>query len=142
MPSLHYDVLRTFEALDCFRSKITADLSASGAADSTVSAIELSVYEVIANIIEHESVDDSAEGSAISVDCVTGTHIICTLKWRGNEFDITGSPLPDLETHFSEGKKDGLGLYIIHTLMDRLRYRHDGKFSIFTMEKNASGEQR
>lgn len=134
MLSDRYYVERTFESLDTFRRRISADLIQSGISEQDASAVELCLYEVIANIIEHEDYKDSS----IQIQCSTGVSVICTLEWTAEKFDITQRPLPDLRLHFSQGNKDGLGIYIIHTLMDRLKYRYENGSSIVEMEKKVN----
>ncbi len=136
MNALSYSLTRTFESLDIFRNKLAADLAAGGIGESDASSIELCLYEVIANIIEHEEAPPSDPNILISVSLGTDESVSCTLVWQAREFDLTQRPLPDLERHFAQGNKNGLGIYIIHTLMDKLEYNHNGKCSMLTMEKN------
>lgn len=140
MLTLSFSVNRSFESLDQFRADFSQKLRHLRLHDNESAQVELCVYEVIANIIEHESNGEEPTPVHVEIRFPSTSMIRCTLKWKAEAFDITRKKLPDLDDHFAKGKKDGLGIYIIHKLMDRLGYRHDGVFSTLELEKDLSAE--
>jgi anti-sigma regulatory factor (Ser/Thr protein kinase) len=86
-----------------------------------ISRIELSVYEVLINIVDHGS--EAYRTSPISLQCsLSDSAIQLVIEYPGDEYDITAAGLPEIESHAAAGKRRGLGLYIIRTLMDSVEY--------------------
>ncbi len=99
--------------------------------------IELAMYEVLVNIIEHgeSDQDDDTISLALSID---GDTLICHIEYMGGEFDITGYDLPDIPEHFKSGKKGGLGVYMVRMLVDKIDYSHDSGMNFLTLYKKIS----
>ena len=86
-----------------------------------VSQIELAAYEALVNIIEHNP--HPRAGAKISMRCtIAPARITLTIANTGVHFDPTAAPMPDLAEHFKKGRRRGLGIYIIRTLMDTMEY--------------------
>lgn len=124
---------RTGELVSC-RSRATSFLLARGVEVDVISQVELALYEVLINVIEH--VKPPSEKSLIRVTGMVGRgRIVFTISYRGRRFDLTKAPLPDIRRHFQEGKEGGLGIYIIRTLMDRVKYEYVGGRNVVTLAK-------
>lgn len=125
---------RSAAILTNFRIELSLRLETAGVDEDTISQFELCTYEVLINIIEHSA---NLIDEPIAVRCiVTSENITVKIRYRGDGFDPTGRELPDIEDHFSAGKSRGLGIYIIHTLMDELDFTTEDDISILTMKKN------
>ena len=94
----------------------------------------LAVYEALVNIYDHES--KKFKKKPIIVDCeIDEEQIVSTITYEGNEFDITNVVLPDIVMHFKKGKKRGLGIYFIRTLMDNVTYHYNDSLNRITLVK-------
>ena len=109
--------------LDSARISLRDFLAGSGVGEDSTAAMELSVYEVLVNIIDHSP--ETVEEEMISLSCrVTERSLDAEISHHGDEFDITRRPLPDIPAHARSGSKRGLGVYIIRTLMDSVEYSY------------------
>jgi len=52
---------------------------------------------------------------------------------NGRPFDPTGVPPPDLALSLEERRPGGLGLYLMRSLAQDIRYRHEDGFNILTV---------
>jgi anti-sigma regulatory factor (Ser/Thr protein kinase) len=125
---------RTYQELERMRQYANDTLRQHGINESILSRVELSMYETIMNIIEYSVPDDINE--RIIIDCiVSGGSIRVIIQNHGKKFDLTKIRLPDLEEHYREGKKRGLGIYFIMTLMDRVEYSYSNHTNKTTLIK-------
>ncbi len=80
-------------------------------------SIILAVDEACSNIIRHSYKNDHTQSIAVSIEfdncCLT-----ITVKDKGIEFDPTAAAKRDI----TEIKPGGLGIYIIHQVMDKVEY--------------------
>lgn len=83
----------------------------------TVYNIQLAVQEACTNIIDHAYGGDERERIAASI-LTTATHIEIELVDHGQSFDINRIPRVELDSP----QVHGYGLYLIHQLMDDVRY--------------------
>ena len=86
-----------------------------------IAKLELAVDEACANVIEHAYGHDATKEvtvRAVVDDENLNIHVVDT----GRGFDPATIPQPDLETLISNRKTGGLGLRVIKSLMDDVRY--------------------
>jgi len=102
--------------------------------EDTIAQIELSVYEVLMNILDHSS--EEYRNQEIELKSrIFEDRVETIIRNIGDFFDITNSALPEIEKYCEEGKRRGLGLYIIRTLMDNVSYVYKNKTNIITLTK-------
>ena len=91
------------------------------------SVIVLAVDEAVANIMEH-AYSGSPEGARpIDIELeVDDRHFGVTLRDRGHAFDPSGVQVPDLKAHVAQGRKSGLGLFLMRSIMDEISYTTKG----------------
>ena len=85
--------------------------------------IILAVDEAVSNIIEH-AYDSSSEGkNEISVMLISSAEQVeITITDSGREFDPTEIKDPNIKLHINEGRKNGLGIFLMRQIMDEVRY--------------------
>jgi len=89
----------------------------------------LAVEEAGANIIKHayRGRGDLSKGEVIGIKVfVDDRSLTIILEDKGVPFDRNRLKNPDLEKHLKECKTSGLGVYIIESLMDEVRYDING----------------
>jgi acyl-CoA thioester hydrolase len=64
-----------------------------------------------------------------------GENLLATVQDFGREFDPLSLPIPDLSASLDERKVGGLGIHLMRSLMDEVKYRRvDGK-NLLSMRK-------
>lgn len=96
--------------------------------------IRLAVDEAYTNIIKHAYQFDETQTVTIKVFCESdGLHIIISDK--GKRYDPETYSEPNVEERIKLKKRGGVGVYLIHKLMDRVEYRHEGALNEIVMTK-------
>jgi len=87
---------------------------------SELYAFTASVDEACTNIIEHGYGQN--DGSITMKAIVKNESFTIELVDRGKAFDPNQVAKPDLQEYVNTGKKGGLGLFIMHKLIDKIDY--------------------
>lgn len=124
-----------FENLDEIRDFVGVIAREGGFRDRDVYNIQLATDEAASNIMEHayEGVTDGM----LEISCgMDGDAIRIVFVDHGDPFDPSDVPAPDLSADLSDRKIGGLGIYLMHKLMDEVHYRSDsGKNNTLTLIK-------
>jgi serine/threonine-protein kinase RsbW len=83
--------------------------------------IALAVDEACTNVIKHAYKFNANRLIDISIQ-VDRQKIKITITDKGRGFDFSKLQDPDLKTYIRESRHGGLGIYLIKTLMDDVRY--------------------
>lgn len=103
-----------------------------GCAFSPVKAnlIALAVDEAVANIMEHAFSKESGghgkpEEEKIQIILDTNPERLQVLiRDRGASFDPRGVPDADVQEHVKQGRKGGLGIFLMRRIMDEINYSY------------------
>lgn len=85
------------------------------------SKIELAVDEACTNVIKHAYANNSNQMIEVSIK-VEEKKLIIIVADKGKGFNPDEIKLPDLNKSIKEGRKGGLGLCLIKTLMDKVEF--------------------
>ena len=96
-------------------------------------AFKASVDEACTNIIEHGY--GHKDGSITMKAIVKGESFTIELVDRGKSFDPNLVAKPNLQTYVDEGKKGGLGIFIMHRLLDKVDYQIGSNGNILRLTK-------
>lgn len=124
-----------FEYLDEIREFVGDIAREAGFSDKDVYNIQLATDEAASNIIEH-AYENRSDG-ILELSCgMRGDAITITLVDRGESFDPSEIPLPDLKADLSDRKIGGLGIFLMRKLMDEVSYEpRADKSNVLTMKK-------
>ena len=124
-----------FEYLDEIREFVGDIARKGGFSDKDVYNIQLATDEAASNIIEHayENVPDGI----LELSCGVNKDVITIiLVDRGESFDPSEVPLPDLKADLSDRKIGGLGIFLMRKLMDEVTYEpRPNRSNVLTMTK-------
>ena len=97
--------------------------------------VQLAVDEAATNIIQHGYTPADAGEIDLSWR-VDNDQLIVMLRDRGRSFNPDDVPAPDISSPLEERQAGGLGLYIMHRLMDSVRFDFDDQQgNLLTMTK-------
>lgn len=124
-----------FEYLDEIREFVGDIARAGGFGDKDVYNIQLATDEAASNIIEHAY--ENVKDGILELSCdIQGDAIKIILIDRGESFDPSEVPLPDLKADLSDRKIGGLGIFLMRKLMDEVHYEpKPDKSNVLTMIK-------
>lgn len=90
--------------------------------ETEVGRIVLAVDEAVANVMEH-AYEDAPDGGDIRIVIDANDHRMeVIVSDCGKEFDPNTIVVPDMVEHVSQGKKKGLGIFLMRQIMDEVKY--------------------
>ncbi len=114
-----------FDQLNAIREFVTQAAKDAGMDESNACAVEMAVDEACSNIVEHAY--RGKPGGDIECTCdSTDAALTIILRDHGCPFNVSTVPNPDLSSTLEDRKVGGLGVFLIHNLMDEVRYEHMG----------------
>jgi serine/threonine-protein kinase RsbW len=109
------------ENLSEIRDFIYGNASAAGFSDEVIEKIILAVDEACTNIIKH-AYKLNPEGEILIKIKYNTNKLVVELTDYGISFEPEKIPDPDLRKYYQQHKVGGLGMYLIKTLMDEVKY--------------------
>jgi anti-sigma regulatory factor (Ser/Thr protein kinase) len=120
MPSQTYPA--QVDILDQVRDFVGEMAREAGFSDKSVYAVQLAADEAASNIIEHAYAGEVGRDFRLHCEFKDGK-LVMTFHDRGKSFDFKNVDQPDLTASLSERKVGGLGIYLMHKLMDEVDYK-------------------
>ena len=105
------------------REAVREVVSKAGFPESELNRLTLAVDESVTNVMEH-AYENDLEGELsieIVLEVTARRFVACVRDW-GNAFDPTAAPAPDLSTHVRDGRRHGLGIFLMRQIMDEVTY--------------------
>jgi len=124
------------ENLSHIRDFISTNARKAGINRETVENIMLAVDEACTNIIKHayRSLPDGE--IIIKIEYNEDKFTVVIIDY-GKSFDPGSVPKPDLRKYYNERRVGGLGMYLMKTLMDDVKYTSiPGKYNKVLLSKN------
>ncbi|MGB5531318.1 MAG: ATP-binding protein [Ignavibacteriaceae bacterium] len=137
--SSKFKVKSKTENLSVIRDFVSENALNAGIPMAKVEDIMLAVDEACTNIIKH-AYKSSPEGEIIINIEYNKEKFTITIIDYGKSFEPESVPLPDLQKYYREHKVGGLGIYLMKSLMDDVKYTSiPGKYNQVLLSKNISG---
>lgn len=115
-----------YKNLDSIRDFVGEAAEQAGFSSKDVYSIQLAADEACSNVIEHAYA--GAQAGELEIACDVGNGQICiVIHDHGKEFDISNVRQPNLSRHLDEREVGGLGVYLIHKLMDEVHFSSSKK---------------
>jgi serine/threonine-protein kinase RsbW len=103
---------------------VSAAARALGIGEEKCADLELALEEALVNIFRYAYPD---KPGPVIVSCRTAVDCLAVLlEDEGIAFSVTAVSPPDLNRDMADQKIGGLGIHLIKTLMDEVRYRREG----------------
>ena len=122
MPRQHHiEIESNTRNLSQVRHFVEAHALDAGFPREVIEQVKLAVDEACANVIEH-----AYHGGVGRIDVyfrATAELLAVTIRDTGVPFDPAAYHKPNLEEHIMNRKPGGLGVHLMRTLMDQVRYR-------------------
>ena len=103
-------------------------------------AVNLALDEILTNTISYGYDDDEPHRIEITVGPEAEALAIVIVD-DSAAFDLSSAPTPDIGTSLEERPLGGLGLFLVHQMMDSVEYRREEGRNIVTLKKNKTEEK-
>jgi len=124
------------ENLSIIRDFIKTTTAEAGVASDVVENIILAVDEACTNIIKH-AYNSFPDGEIIIKTKSTLSRFVVSITDHGKSFEPETIPEPDLQKYYRQKRVGGLGMYLMKTLMDDVKYISiPGKYNEVMLSKN------
>lgn len=129
-----------FKNLDSIRDFVGDIAEKAGFSGREIYSVQLATDEACSNVIEHAY--KGLPGGSIDISCETGDGMIAVIVHdHGKVFDMSRVRKPNLSRELSEREVGGLGVYLMHNLMDEVHFSSSKKTgNTLTMIKRKSRE--
>ncbi len=116
---------------------ITAATSHMDMTSRDLFAVQMAVDEAATNIILHGYAGQAEE--SLHISCwQQGDDFFVQMRDRGQPFDASDVPEPDLHSPLEERREGGLGVYLIRRMMDRVEFSRQGDENVLTMVRHCT----
>ena len=124
------------ENLSIIRDFINSAAADAGLKADVIESIILAVDEACTNIIKH-AYKSFPDGEMIIKTKSTLDRFVISITDFGNSFEPEMIPEPDLQKYYRQRRVGGLGMYLMKTLMDDVKYKSiPGKYNEVLLSKN------
>lgn len=124
------------ENLSLIRDFINSSASEINIPKDIVENIILAVDEACTNIIKH-AYKYSPDGDILIKVKPSSTKFVISIIDNGISFEPDTVPEPDLQKYYRQRRVGGLGIYLMRTLMDEVKYiSKPGKYNEVLLSKN------
>lgn len=115
------DVPTRTEELNHIREVVEAEALRFGFDEQTAFQLALAVDEACTNIIKHSYGGDPSQSFQFEISTSDDSFVI-SLTDRGKTFNPKGLPQLDMQRYFEQMRRGGLGVHIMHLVMDDVDY--------------------
>lgn len=124
------------ENLSIIRDFISSSAAEAGVKSDAIENIILAVDEACTNIIKH-AYKSFPDGELIIKTKSTLSRFVVSITDYGKSFEPEMIPEPDLQKYYRQRRVGGLGMYLMKTLMDDVKYVSiPGKYNEVLLSKN------
>lgn len=117
--------------------KVTVFLTEHELSPEIIHDFRLSLEEILENIINHAYEDDGKHHIEIEIE-LTPEFLTARTKDDGKPFDPTGHIDPDKDKPFAERQIGGLGIHLVRSLMDEIKYSYNQGRNVTFISKSLS----
>ncbi|MDQ3290429.1 MAG: ATP-binding protein [Bacteroidota bacterium] len=116
-------------------------LSAYALKEKVREDIVLAVDEISANLIIHANKKDKSKFIDLTISNRNGNLLFEFTDW-GTSYNPATFRIPNIEDHIHQGRKGGLGMYLVHRIMDKVEFTSANGTNYSRLYKNVSGQPK
>lgn len=113
---------------------VTAMLREHGYPSDLVNDVELAADEAATNVIEHAYRYDTTRSFSLELVMAKG-QVQAVLRDSGEAYAPEQPPQVDLDRHIAERRTGGLGVHLMHTMMDAVERRREGGQNVLVLTR-------
>jgi len=105
----------------------------NGLSEAVVFAMNLAIEELFTNIVKYGQRDGSDIG--LELDVRDGCVVIEVIDRDADPFDPTAAREVDVDKGLDERQEGGLGIHLIRSIMDYIKYEYEDRCARITLKK-------
>jgi serine/threonine-protein kinase RsbW len=121
-----------FSALPRLTEAVIALLRSHGLSCEVIDTVHLALDELVANVIRWGH-DDGREHQVQVTAAVDAARVQLVIEDDGRPFDPSSAPPPDVLCPPEDRREGGLGIHLVRTMVDEVRYERVGGRNIVTV---------
>ena len=134
---LEISVANDLEEIAGTAEKVDAYCESHALSPDIAYAVNLSIDEILTNTISY-GYDDEEPHRIELVLRLEPDALVIVIVDDSRPFDPTVTPDPDIEASLDERDVGGLGLFLVHRMMDRVEYERAGDRNVVTLTKRTA----
>ncbi len=123
----------TIDHLGDFIQALSHWLEQQGMTRDKITRVQLAVEEALVNVIRYAYQEGAAGEVELRGELAGDQRLVIEIMDGGVPFNVCAVPQPDVNCGIKERKVGGLGVYLIHKMVDELCYRREGDRNVLTM---------
>ena len=135
---LEIAIANELEAIVAAEEKIDAFCEEREISPEIAYAVNLSIDEILTNTISYGYDEDEPDRIEIIVRLESDS-LVVEIVDDSAPFDLSATPEANVEASLEERDVGGLGLFLVHQMMDRVEYERIEGRNIVTLTKSTSG---
>ena len=135
--TLEVSIANDLRELARVAAKIDEFCAARGLGPQIGYSVNLSVDEILTNTISY-GYDDEEPHKIEVVVSMESDSIVVVIVDDSTAFDLSQTPDADVESSVEERALGGLGLFLVHQMMDGVEYRRMGGCNVVTLTKKTT----
>lgn len=106
----------------------------AGLSDEKANGFEVALEEALVNVCRYAYAPTGNGAGEVELALETGDSlVVAVITDEGTPFDPLARPAPDLEASIEERPIGGLGIHLMKSLADEVRYFRDGGRNVLTL---------
>ena len=135
--ALELSLVNDLQEIVTAAAQIDAFCEARGLAPQIAYAVNLSIDEILTNTISYGYDDDETHRIGITLR-VSGDSLVTVIVDDGRAFDSSMEREADIDTSLEERALGGLGLFLVHQMMDEVAYQRMDDRNVITLTKRTT----
>lgn len=116
------DIEPSRAAIGACNTRVAERAGSRGVAEGLVKAVQVALDELLTNVVMHATPEPGAR-IRLQVDCERDW-IEARISYPAPAFDPTAQSLPDVDAPLADRSPGGLGLLLVHRMMDVFEHRY------------------
>lgn len=98
-------------------------------------AVDLTLEEMVSNVVRHGYTDEALHSIAVKVD-VHQREVLLAIEDDGHPFNPLEAATPDLDKPIEERRIGGLGIFLVRQTVDSMEYERKGERNVLRIRIN------
>lgn len=116
---------------------VTTMLKEHGYNSDLINDLELAADEAVTNVIEHAYRYDARRSFSVELQMDKAAARV-VIRDSGEPFVPSQAPKVDLDQHIAERRTGGLGVHLMHTMMDAVEHRRENEQNVLILTRKAA----